>query len=906
MTTDERRLYLVDAMGLVYRAYYAMIRSPRVTSKGENVSALFGYLNSLLELLDTYDPQYVVVVFDAKGPTFRETELYEEYKANRPQQPEDITAMLPYIKEATHLLGLPTLEVEGYEADDIIATLTDKAVAEGWRVYIVSSDKDFGQLVNDRVRLLRTRGKGEGYEEWGAEEVKSYFGVPPEKVVEVQALAGDATDGIPGVKGIGIKTAARLIAEWGSLEAVYEALDALRPSVRNKLEAGRESAFVSRELARLRRDAPVEFTPELYRRKPPDLDALREFFARFEFRKLAERFFRKYQSDSEAPAPASLFDTIDTHTVFYQVIATDQDWQRLEREAQQADRLGFDTETDDPHPHFARPVGCSWAVKPYVAYYIDLRDERHRRRCRQLLERLHADREFVGHNIKYDLTVMRWAGMPMPHRIADTMVADFLLDPEGRHSLDAAARKYLNYSPITFKEVTRGTRNPTLFRSLDADEIYRYACEDADLALRLHDEIYPKLVKQQLIDVYERIELPIIPVLIDMECHGISLDVEYLQALSSELEERLTALEQHIQQMAGVEFNVNSPVQLGHVLFEVLRLDPHAKKTPKSGQYSTSEKVLRRLLPKHPIIERILEYRMIKKIKSTYVDALPRYVHPKTGRVHTVYNSIGTVTGRLSSSNPNLQNIPIRTDLGQAIRRAFVASEGRVLLSADYSQIELRIMAHMSGDPGLMEAFERGLDVHAYTAARIFNVPIEAVTPSMRRTAKMVNFGLMYGMSAFGLAERLGISRTEAKRIIEEYFRRFPRVKAFMEEIVEQCRRRGYVETLSGRKRWLREINSSNPTLRKNAEREAINTPIQGTAADMIKLAMIAIHRRLRTEAPASALVLQIHDELVLEVPHSDVDLVRSLVVEEMQRALPLRVPIEVNVGVGPNWLDAH
>ncbi len=886
-----KRLYLVDGSSYIYRAYYAIRHLSN--SKGLSTNAVLGFTNMLLKVLREERPDYVVVVFDAKRPTFR-NELYPEYKANRAAMPEDLVPQVPLIKEVVRGLRIPAIEKEGFEADDIIATLARKAVDAGLEVTVVTGDKDLMQVVGDRVRLLDTMNDRVS----GPEEVVAKFGVPPEQVVEVLGLAGDASDNIPGVPGIGAKTAGSLIREFGSIDNLLTQVDRVGGKKRREnLERYGDQARLSRELARLVYDVPVDLDLEGAARREPDVDALAPLFRELEFGRLLSEFSDQTRTTGEG----------------YRCVLDPAGLDAIAAELQRADRIALDTETTGLDPRRAGLVGLSFSVRPGEATYIPVGhvgdgqpDQLDRDgvldRLRPVLE--DPARPKVGQNLKFDIQVLRRAGVTVAGVAFDTMIASYLARPGAKsHSLDALAAALLGHRTITFGEVTGKGKDRRGFEEVPVDEAAVYAAEDADIALRLVDELRPLLAETGQEALFRDVEMPLVEVLADMEWAGIRVDAAFLRGLSRELERRLAGLEAEIRELAGVAFNVASPKQLGEVLFEHLKL-PRGRRT-KTG-WSTDAEVLARLAEDHPIAAKVLDYRTVAKLKSTYTDALPQLVNPDTGRIHTSFNQAVTATGRLSSSDPNLQNIPVRTEEGRRIRRAFVPADGNLLLSADYSQVELRVLAHMADEPEMKRAFAAGEDIHRRTAGEIFGVFPATVSDEQRRQAKTINFGVIYGMSAFGLAKALGIGRKEAQAFIDRYFDRYPRVRAFMDEMKARAREDAYVTTLLGRRCAIPEIRSRNPAVRGYAERNAINYPIQGTAADIIKVAMVAVHRRLAREGLAAKLVLQVHDELVLDVPEAEVDAVRRLVREEMERAVELSVPLEVDIGVGPDWSAAH
>ncbi|GAB4270668.1 MAG: DNA polymerase I [Deferrisomatales bacterium] len=891
MPAEHRKIYLIDGSSYIFRAYHAI---PHLSnSKGMATNAVLGFTNMLLKVVRDERPDYLVMVFDARGPSFR-NELYPEYKANRAAMPEDLAPQIPVIKQVVQAFHVPVLELDGYEADDVIATVADDLAARGFHVTVVTGDKDLLQIVGERVRLLDTM-KDKAF---GLREVDERFGVPPDKVVEVLGLAGDTADNIPGVPGIGEKTARALVQEFGTIENLLANVDKVKGKKRqeNLRRYGRQ-ALLSRDLVRLVRDVPVRLSLEEAALKEPDRQALTALFKELEFGRLLQEFSSETRATGEG----------------YRAVLDEQALDRLGEELGGAPRVSFDTETTGLDPLRAELVGLSFAVRPHEAWYVpvghrypgappQLDRERVLERLRPVLE--DPGRPKVGQNLKYDALVLRRAGVAVEGVAFDTMVASYLARPAAKsHSLDALAAELLSHKTISYAEVTGTGRGRKGFAEVEVERATVYAAEDADVALRLAEKLEPMLAETGQAELFEQVEMPLVPVLVEMEWRGIRVDPERLRALSAEMAGKLEALEREILEMAGVEFNVGSPKQLGEVLFERLGL-PRGRRT-KTG-WSTDSEVLTRLAAEHPIAAKVLEFRGLAKLKSTYTDALPGLIHPDTGRIHTSFNQTVTATGRLSSSDPNLQNIPVRTEEGRRIRQAFLPAEGNRLVSADYSQVELRILAHVADEPALKASFARGEDIHRRTASEIFGVCPEQVSDEQRRRAKTINFGILYGMSAYGLAKALGIGRTEAQAYIDSYFARYPGVKRYMEERVAEAREKRFVTTLLGRRCAVPDIHSKNPAVRAYAERNAINYPIQGSAADLIKVAMVRVHRRLRREGLRASLVLQVHDELVLDVPEEEVDAVTGLLRSEMEAAAELDVPLEVDVGVGANWSEAH
>lgn len=905
----EKRLFLLDGSALAYRSYFAFIRNPLYSSRGENTSAVFGFTRTLLKILDEEHPEYMAVVFDAPGPTFRH-ETYAEYKATREKMPEEMAEQMGRIKEVVRAFGVPILEIPGFEADDVMGTLAKRAKKRGFVTYLVTMDKDFAQLVEPGILMYRISRQGEEVEVLDPEGVEKRFGVPPERMVDVLALMGDTSDNIPGVRGIGEKTALSLIQQHGSLEEVLEHADeAPRANLRRVLKENREQALLSRELVVIDTDAPVEIDIEGLRVGEWDRQRLLQLFKELEFSSLIDRVAVSAEARKKKE---------------YHLVRTVAALQDLAARLRRSGEFTFDLETTSQDPMRAEVVGLSFSMRPGEAFYVPVQTSRRPDgsydmlldeegglfpsvSATEVLRPLFEDASLkkCGQNVKYDLLVLARHGIRVAGVDFDTMVASYLLNPSSRqHNLDALSLEHFNHKKISTQSLIGRGKNQISMREVEVERVAEYACEDADYTLRLQHVFRPQLESSGLLDLFEKVELPLIEVLMEMERTGVALDLPYLERMSKELQAELDRLMAEIYDLAGEEFNLNSPQQLSEILFTRLKL-PRFRRT-KTG-YSTDADVLERLAPLHPLPKKLLEYRELAKLKSTYVDALPKLVNPETGRVHTSYNQTVAATGRLSSSEPNLQNIPIRTELGRGIRRAFVPGKpDHLILDADYSQIELRIMAHLSGDPTLRASFERGEDVHRRTAALVFNVPDDQVTPELRRRAKEINFGIMYGMGRYGLASRLEITPEEAENFIRDYFIKYPGVNEFIIRTINEARQRGYVTTLLNRRRYLPDINSPNRRMREFAERTAINTPIQGTAADLIKVAMIRIHRRLQEQGCQAKMILQVHDELVFEVPRKEVEPVKELVRQLMESAIELSVPIKVDIGVGPNWLEAH
>ena len=923
MSQSQQNLFLLDAYALIFRAYYAFIRAPRINSKGQNTSAAFGFTNTLLDILNHQQPTHIGVVIDYPGPTFR-NEMYSEYKANRDATPEDIKKAVPYIRQILDAMNIPMLEVQGFEADDVIGTIALKMGKMGVPTFMVTPDKDFAQLVNQNVKIYRPKSRGNEIEILGIEEVKENFGVPePVNVIDILALWGDTADNVPGCPGIGEVKAKEIIGKYHTIDQVYAHIDEFKGKQKENLVNFRQQVEMARKLVTIETEVPVDFTLDTFQRQEPNLDKLREVFDDLEFRTLWERITGQSKpreqvsqgslfdmSDETVTKPAGNFKTIVEVPHNYYLADNDMALLSLTAELSVQDSFCFDTETTGLDTFTAELVGLSFSWKAHEAWYVPVPAKRSEaeviiQRFKNVLEDPRIIK--VGQNIKFDALVLKKYGINVSGPLFDTMVAHHLVQPGLKHNMDYLAETYLNYAPVSIETLIgpKGKGQKSM-RDVPVEQVKEYAAEDADITWQLKEPLQKELEKEGLVSFFRDVEMPLLSVLLDMEARGVKIDVDELNRYADELRERLVELEKKIIDLAGIEFNINSPKQVGEVLFNRLKIDAKVGKT-KSGQYSTNEEVLQKMKDSHPVIALILEQRGLKKLLSTYVEALPQLVLKETGRLHTSYNQAIVVTGRLSSSNPNLQNIPIRDEDGREIRKAFVAEgENCLFLSADYSQVELRLMAHLSEDPHLIEAFKRGEDIHAATAARIYKVDLKEVSSDMRRKAKTANFGIIYGISAFGLADRLNIPRGEAKSLIDGYFDNFPGVKAYMEQCVRLAREKGYVETFFGRKRYLPDINSRNAVVRGVAERNAINAPIQGTAADIIKIAMVAIQQRLKDEGLKSKMILQVHDELNFEVFKPELDKVKALVKEAMESAVKLKVPLVVDMGVGKNWLEAH
>ena len=925
-----QKLMLLDAYALIFRAYYGLIRSPRINSKGQNTSAAFGFINTLEELLRTENPDFVAVAFDPPGGTVRH-EQFPEYKATRDETPEDIRWAVPVIKDFLTAYGIKMVEVPRYEADDVIGTLAHRGAKDGLEVVMVTPDKDYAQLVQPNVTMLRPQSGAKGYERLGVEEVKTKFEVEnPLQVIDLLGLMGDSADNIPGCPGVGAKTAVKLLADFGSIEGLLSHTDQLKGALKKKVEENVQQIRESKILATIVTDVPIDVTWDDMQRKTPNKEALVALYEDLEFRTFLRRltgdapvaavpsaepdlFSQAIVTNTNADEETTLdfqenLSTLADHPHQYHLIESEEDAQELCRNFLTFSQVAFDTETTSVDAMQAQLVGMSFAVEGGTAWYVAVsRETEAAQRMVDIFRPFfeHPSIEKVGQNLKYDLLVLSHYGVEVAGPLFDTMLAHYVVQPEQRHNMDLLAEKYLHYRTIPIEALIGSGRTQRNMADLEPKEIVDYACEDADVTLRLYPILKEEMEKYEVTSVFTHIEMPLLPVLARMERNGVRLDTAALEETGRNFTERMQQLETDIYELAGHEFTITSPKQVGAVLFDELQISAKVKKT-KTGQYSTSEEVLESLRDKHPIVEKILQHRALKKLLSTYVEALPKLIHPQTGHIHTSFNQAVTATGRLSSSNPNLQNIPVRGEDGREIRRAFVPEEGEVFFSADYSQIELRIMAHLSEDEHMVADFNSGLDIHAATAARIFHKPVEEVDRDERRKAKTANFGIIYGISAFGLSERMGVSRGEAKELIENYFATYPKVREYMNESIERAKQTGYITTQFGRRRYLADINAGNATVRGYAERNAVNAPIQGTAADIIKLAMVAIDRRLREEKLQTRMILQVHDELNFSVPPTELEQVRHLVVEEMERAFQMKVPLVAECGEGTNWLEAH
>ncbi len=935
---NNKKLFLLDGMALMYRAHFALSKNPRFTSTGINTSAVMGFTNTLLDVLKKESPSHIAVVFDTEAPTERHTS-FEAYKAHRQAMPEDLAAAMPYVIKLITGFNIPVITSDGYEADDIIGTLAKKAEQKGFQVYCMTPDKDFAQLVSENIFIYKPARMGNDMEILGVKEVLAKWEIENVlQVIDILGLWGDAVDNIPGIPGIGEKTAKALIKTYGSMENIIAHSHELKGKQRENVENFAEQGLISKKLATIILDVPVELDEASLELCDPSRDLLEPLFTELEFRTLGRRVFgdefsvttarfgEGTQTDlfgnqtgeaiqyintiEEEPAEKLPAKTIENTTHDYQLVDTAEKRADLIKILLAEPRISFDTETTGTDANTADLVGLSFCIKPGTGYYIPLSAERADAQTiidefRVVLENPAIEK--IGQNTKYDILVLKWYGVQVQGKIFDTMLAHYLIDPDTRHGMDVLSENYLNYSPISItKLIGPKGKNQGTMRDVPVEDVVDYAAEDADVTLQLAHIFEPKLTELNAAKLAEEIENPLVYVLADIEKEGVRIDMDTLKAYSAELEIEIRKAEQSVYDKAGLTFNLASPKQLGEVLFDKLQLDPKAKKT-KTGQYQTGEDVLTALASKSDIVKDILDFRQLQKLKSTYVDALPLMVNPKTGRVHTSYNQAVAATGRLSSNNPNLQNIPIRTERGREVRKAFIArDENHILLSADYSQIELRIIAEISKEENMLDAFNKGIDIHTATAAKVYGITIEEVDSTQRRNAKAVNFGIIYGQSAFGLSQNLSIPRKEAADIIEQYFTQYPGIKRYMSDTMNFARENGFVETIMGRRRYLRDINSANQTVRGFAERNAINAPIQGSAADMIKIAMINIHREMKEKNLQSTMTMQVHDELVFDVLKSEKDVMKAIIQDKMANAIKLTVPIVVEIGEGDNWLAAH
>ena len=930
---NEKKLFLLDAYALIFRGYYAFIKNPRINSKGMDTSAIMGFTNSLFDLINRERPNYLAVAFD-KGGSVDRSEIYTEYKANRPETPEAIRIAVPYIQALLEAMHIPVIEKEGYEADDIIGTLAKQAEKEGLEVYMMTPDKDFAQLVSPNIFIYRPSRKGNGIEIWGVKEVQEKFDIEhPEQVIDYLGMMGDSVDNIPGLPGVGDKTARKFLAQYGSMENLLANTHEIKGKLREKIEENKELGILSKKLARILLDVPVSFDEKKYILDQPNTEKVLEIFQELEFRQLGNRLQKIFsgaeetesaanKSTTTAPAAYDLFNqpgtgemvsesslkTLSTTEHLYQTIQTPQEEEMLLEWLLQQKSVCFDTETTGLDELTAELVGIAFSWKKGTGYYLPFPDDR--TACETKLAYFapffqSSEIEKVGHNLKYDIKVLQQYGMNVQAPLFDTMIAHYLINPDMRHNMDVLAENYLGYQPQPITELI-GKKGPNQgsMRNVPLDKQTEYAVEDADVTYQLKNHFVSEMASKEVIDLFNKIELPLVNVLADMESAGIHIDVDYLNELAVQFQKETATLEERIYEQAGERFNLASPKQLGPILFDKLKLVDKPKKT-KTGQYSTAEDVLSYLAKDHAIVADILEWRSVKKLSNTYIEALPQQVNPKTDRVHTIFNQAVAATGRLSSNHPNLQNIPIRTERGQLVRKAFIPrDEEHVLLAADYSQIELRVIASLSDDKEMQEAFQKGEDIHASTAAKVFNVALEEVSKEQRSQAKTVNFGIVYGVSAFGLSNQTNLNRKESKALIDAYYETYPQLKSYIRKQVDFARENGYVETILGRRRYLRDINSQNSIVRSAAERNAVNAPIQGSAADIIKIAMLRIHEKLKEFD--SQMLLQVHDELVFDAKKSELDALTNMIKIEMEQAYKLQVPLVVDVGTGNNWLEAH
>ncbi len=941
---EEKKLFLIDAYALIFRAYYAFIKNPRMNSQGLNTSAMFGFTNTLLDLIKKEKPTHLAVCFDYPAKTVR-NDIYTEYKANREATPEDIKLSVPYIRKIIEGFNIPILEAEGYEADDVIGTLAKKAEKEGYTTYMVTPDKDFGQLISDTVIMYKPGRGGSGAELIGPKEVCELWGIErPEQVIDILSMMGDAVDNIPGLPGVGEKTAAKLIQAYGSLEGLYEHTHELKGKLKERVEENKEQAFMSKVLATIMLDAPVDFDPKSLIMEEPNKEALKELFVELEFRNLAAKVLgeevsmakpsaspaanssgqydlfalgeeetktQRSTSETEEEDSFSEVKSIENSQHKYYFVETEGQRRGLLAALESAKFFSFDTETSGLDALTAQLVGISFSMRRGEAYYLPVPREKEKIKdfllpFKELFEKSKAQK--IGHNIKYDILVLRKYNIRVAQPYFDTMLAHYILEPDmRRRSMDVLSELYLDYKPVPIEDLLgKKGKNQKTMLDLENKDISDYACEDADVTLRLRHHFAPIIRESGNEELLENMESPLIEVLADMEEKGIQLDTESLKKLSKTLETDIQGIQDGIYTSAGTDFNIASPRQVGEVLFDHLKIDPNAKKT-KTGQYATGEEILSKLTDKHPIISQILDFRELVKLKNTYVDVLPEMVNTEDGRIHTTFNQVVAATGRLSSDRPNLQNIPVKTKRGQEVRKAFIPrNKDFILMASDYSQVELRILASMSDDEGMIEAFRNGEDIHSTTAAKVFGVSKDEVDRAMRTKAKAVNFGIAYGQGAFGLSQNLNIPRKEAKEIIDNYFAKFAGIRTYMAEVVDKARELGYVETIMGRRRLLRNINSANAVVRSQSERLAINAPIQGSAADIIKIAMINIQAEMKKRELKSQLLLQVHDELVFDAHRSEVDELKELVETRMSGAIQLNVPLLVETGLGENWLEAH
>jgi len=942
--SQQKRLFLLDAYALIFRGYYAFIKNPRINSKGLDTSAIMGFMNSLLDVIKRERPDHLAVAFDKEGSVAR-TEMFEAYKSNRSTTPEAITIAIPYIHDILRAMHIPIIEFAGCEADDLIGTVAKQAEKQGYQVFMVTPDKDFAQLVSENIFMYRPARMGNGIEIWGVPEVLERFEIErPEQVIDFLGMMGDAVDNIPGLPGVGEKTAKKLLKDYGSMENLLANTHELKGKLRENIEANKELGMLSKKLATIMLDCEVTFNEDDYELTKPDFEKVEALFHGLEFRRMAEQFTKLFAdgqeyddinaqglaptktivkseqqfslfggefTDQQEEHPAGYYKTIDNTDHLYQTVESGMAINLLMRDIMKQSSVSFDTETMGGCALTAELVGLSFSWEKGKGFYVPLPSDREQ--AKEILQKFlpfYEDEniEKVGHNLKYDLEVLASYGITVKGKFFDTMIAHYLINPDMRHGIDILSETYLRYTPKSLESLTgKKGKNQKTLREIPVEELREYAVEDADITLQLKELFAPELERTGTRKLFDEIEIPLMPVLASMEQEGINLDTKYLKELSDLLTSDIKNLEQSIFEAAGETFNLGSPKQLGEVLFDKLKIGGNKQKKTKTGQYATGEEVLSYLALTNPIVQDILEWRQLVKLQNTYVDALPQQVEPSTGRVHTDYMQTVAATGRLSSNNPNLQNIPIRTERGRQIRTAFVArDENHTIVSADYSQIELRIIAALSGDEEMVRSFRMGEDIHAATAAKVFNVPLEAVSREQRSHAKTVNFGIIYGVSAFGLSNQTSLSRSESKDLIDAYYKTYPRLRDYIQEQIEGARERGFVQTISGRRRYLKDINSQNVVVRGAAERNAVNAPIQGSAADIIKIAMINIQKRLVDQNWKSKMLLQVHDELVFDVHNSELERIKPMIRHEMENAFTLAVPLEVDMGEGKNWLEAH
>lgn len=934
-----KKLFLLDGMALIYRAYFALSKTPRITSYGLNTGAIMGFTNTLLDVLNNQKPSHIAVVFDTAAPTNRHLE-FEAYKAQREKMPEDLAASIPYIFRLIEGFNIPIITMDGFEADDIIGTLAKKGEQMDYTVYCMTPDKDFGQLVSENIFIYKPARMGNGAETLGVAEILEKWEINNvHEVIDILGLWGDAVDNIPGIPGIGEKTAKKLIQEFGSIENLIQNTDKLKGKLKENVENHAEQGLISKKLATILLDVPVEFDEKALELEKPNKEVLEPLFVELEFRTLGKRVFGDDFSMIENPnskagqmdlftvhddanlagsknnlpsdtAEAPVFTNLQNTAHQYTLLDSEEKQRELALQLSKEESFCFDTETTGLDALQAELVGISFSTKAFEGYYIPVSaDQAEAQKTVDIFKGLFENENIkkIGQNLKYDILLLSRYGVDVKGEFFDTMLAHYLIDPDTRHNMDYLSETYLNYTPVSITELigTKG-KNQGNMRDVDVELVKEYACEDADITLQLKNKLAPLLEETSTLDLAQKVEFPLLKVLAEVERNGVKIDVDTLHQFSTEIERDVKVLEQQIYEKAGVTFNIASPKQLGEVLFDKLQLDPKAKKT-KTGQYKTGEDVLLALANKSDIVQDILDFRQLQKLKSTYVDALPNLINPNTGLIHTSYNQAVAATGRLSSTNPNLQNIPIRTERGRGVRKAFISrNDNWTLLSADYSQIELRIMAELSQDVNMLEAFKQGLDIHKATAARVYSVSLDEVNSDMRRNAKAVNFGIIYGQSAFGLSQNLGISRKEAAEIIDQYFTQYTGIRKYMGEVIEFAKENGYVETILKRRRYLRDINSANMSVRGFAERNAINAPIQGSAADLIKIAMINIQKDIAEKGLEGKMIMQVHDELVFDVPNHEIDEFKAIIENRMKNAIEMQVPIEIEIGEGKNWLEAH